>query len=140
MPKTKKGRKRESSDEKPKSDALKDFEINLDALMAFLERLRSHELLDDTKALERVIKKETASAPQVNIKRLERGVKKYTAAIDKWTAFYRPAVQWMSVMLVSFIEAYLEQGLVSLAAKNPRLVKAVEINVAECLKWGRSMN
>ena len=87
MPKTKKGRKRESSDEKPKSDALKDFEINLDALMAFLERLRSHELLDDTKALERVIKKETASAPQVNIKRLERGVKKYTAAIDKWTAF-----------------------------------------------------
>jgi hypothetical protein len=75
MPKTKKGRKRESSDEKPKSDALKDFEINLDALMAFLERLRSHELLDDTKALERVIKKETASAPQVNTSDLSAELK-----------------------------------------------------------------
>jgi hypothetical protein len=128
MAKSKKGRNTESvADEKPKSDALQDFKTNLDALMAFVERLQSDKVFDATKALVRAIKKETAAAPQVNIKRLERETKKYKTAVDKWIAFHRPAVRSMSVMLVSFIEAYLEQGLVSLAAKNPRLVKAVEI-------------
>lgn len=128
MAKKKNGRETASAaDKKPKSDALKDFEANLDEVMAFIQRIQTSEVFDAGKALEKILKKETASAPQVNVKRIVREAEKYGKAVTKWKDFYYPAMKWMSVMLVSFLETYLEQGLVSLAIKNPRLVKGVEI-------------
>jgi hypothetical protein len=95
--------------------------------MAFLNRLNSGDLLRATKALHRVVKKEIASAPNVNIEKLERAGASHQVAVDEYLGYLYPACRWMSVMLVSFIEFYLEEALISIAVKNPLLVKDADI-------------
>ena len=102
-----------ATDDKPKTDAKKNFEDNLDQIMAFINRLNSSDVLRAKKTLARAIRKEVAAAPNINIKRLERAVAAHGAAINKWLEFMYPACRWMSVMLLSFMQTYLEEGLVS---------------------------
>ena len=40
----------------------------------------------------------------------------------------------MSVMLVSFLEAYLEDGLVEIASKNPKVIKTPVIEPSRLLE------
>jgi hypothetical protein len=114
--------------EKLKSGALKNLENNFDDVLAFMERIRTDELNQAAKRLKKSIEKETASIPKINVKRLTRSVEAYGQANEKWLAFYRPANRWMTVMLVTFLEGYLEDVLIEIARKNPQLVKDVAID------------
>jgi hypothetical protein len=114
------------SDEKPKSEALKNFESNLDQIMAFVHQMAITKIQKDSMNAVKAVKK-AATVPDVNVKKLERIVEKYKQAVDGYLAFMLPACRWMSVMLVSFLETFLEDGLVEIAERNPRVVKAVEV-------------
>lgn len=105
----------------PKSDALKNLETNLDQIMAFNKRINAKELLRTTEVLDQKVRKELASAPK-SLERIRRELDAYSEYANDWLEFQRPALRWMSVMLVSFLEAYLEDGLGDIAIKNPRLV------------------
>jgi hypothetical protein len=110
-----------------KTVAAKNFEANLDEISTFIKRMRSEDVLRAMKALERAVKKEVASIPNINAKKLERATAAHTNAIQKWVEFMYPACRWMSVMLVSFLQSYLEEGLIDIAARNPSIVKGIDI-------------
>jgi hypothetical protein len=69
---------------KPKSDAMKNYEDNLDQIMAFIEQIKSAGLLEAGKKLQRTLMKEVASAPKISAKRLERAGARFKEAVDKW--------------------------------------------------------
>ena len=114
--------------EKPKSSALKNLENNFDDVMAFIERMGVDGVDQAAKKLKKSIEKEMASVPEINVKRLNRSVQAFGKANKKWLAFYRPANRWIAVMLVTFLEGYLEDVLIEMARKNPQLVKEVAID------------
>jgi hypothetical protein len=116
------------TEEKSKSDAMKNYEDNLDQIMAFIEQIKSAGLLKAGKKLQRTLMKEVASAPKISAKRLERAGARFKEAVDKWHAFYQPACRWISVMHVSFLESYFEEGLISIAVRNPSVVKDADID------------
>jgi hypothetical protein len=108
----------------PKSDPLKLFEENLDQIVAFFERMSAAPL---ERTLKRAIASVVAlakSAPNIDVKRIAKSVQAASKATDRWLAFYLPASRWVTVMLVSFLEAYLEDVLKELASKNPAIVKS----------------
>jgi hypothetical protein len=113
--------------DKRKTDAAKNFEASLDQIVAFIDKINSRDVLRASRAFRRVILKEIASTPNINAKRIERASAAQKAAVDKWLAFLFPACRWMSVMLVSFLESYLEEGLIGIAVKNPSLIKNADI-------------
>src|ERR1700730_10501824 len=118
------------SKEKSKSEASKNFESNLDQIMAFVHQMASAQIQMDSMKTAKAIKKVAATGPDVNAKKLERIVEKYKQAVDGYLAYVLPACRWMSVMLVSFLETFLEDGLVEIAQRNPRVVKAVEVQTS----------
>ncbi len=121
-------------DDGPKTDALKSFESNLDQMKAFLDRLHPGGVHGAAKAVQRALAKEIAAAPNSKFERTERKVELLGVATDKYLAFLFPACRWMSVMLVSFVEAYLEDGLIGIAVKNPEVVRKVEIRTERCFE------
>lgn len=115
--------------EKPKSSALKNLENNLGDVRAFIERIRSDEMYQAAKKLEKSIEKEAAATiPNINVERLKQSAEAFGKAKEKWLAFYGPANRWIAVMLVTFLERYLEDVLIEMARKNPQLVKGVAID------------
>jgi hypothetical protein len=57
---------------------------------------------------------------------LERGASKISAGVETYVQLQQMICEWSGVMLVTFIEAYLEEGLMLIAAKNPKLLKEAE--------------
>ena len=125
----------------PKTEAMKNFEANLDPLRTFIEQLgadASRRCADALNAAER-IKSAVAQLPAVigqsqGLKEARAEVEKVIAEIEKTkefltetrrtrTEFITFAYNWMCVMLVTFLEAYLEDGLISLAERNPALLE-----------------
>jgi hypothetical protein len=132
-----------AADDERKTDAKKNFEKNLDEIVAFIRRMRVSDsnvpkatkvLLRTLEKEMRTLEKEVALAPKVSLKRhqlrlnrIQRKTDAFKAAADDYRVFTRAAFRWLTVMLVTFLEAYLEEGLVSVAAKNPDLVKDADI-------------
>ena len=57
---------------------------------------------------------------------LEREASKFTTGVETYIQLQQMICEWSGVMLVTFIEAYLEEGLMLIATKNPKLVKEAE--------------
>jgi hypothetical protein len=78
--------------------------------------------------LKKIVQDETVAAPSINLKRLTKRltpfVEKFDASVKTYLDFLFPACRWMTVMLVSFMETYLEDGLIEVAKRNPALFKA----------------
>ena len=116
---------------KPKTDAMKNLEENLGLLMAFLNRFHPNELNRVIKSFGRSVEKLKADplkadplkADPKNIESLSRVSTTLTATVNEYLAASRIPNEWMSVMLVTFIETYLEDGFIRLAVLNPKLIK-----------------
>jgi hypothetical protein len=118
--KTRKPPRSEASN-KPKTDAMKNLEENLDLLIAFLNRFHPDELHRVINSFGRSVNK--LKADPKNIVPSTRVSTKLTTAVNGYLAASRIANEWMSVMLVTFTESYLEDGLIRLAVLNPHLMK-----------------
>jgi hypothetical protein len=57
---------------------------------------------------------------------LERGASQFTTGVGTYIQLQQMICEWSGVMLVTFIEAYLEEGLMLIATKNPKLLKDAE--------------
>jgi hypothetical protein len=118
-----------------KSDALKNFEVNLDDIMAFLQQMRK-----GPEAAKRAAKKALQAAEdahqrlakkeQPNTELLLKRLQTATSAVTQWRGFNIPALRWVAVMLVSYLEGYLEDVFVGFARKHPGAVKKVEVQTA----------
>ena len=132
-----KKRKSSAAGGEQESDALKNFEVNLDDISAFITRIgmgptvtlraarKALRLVEE--ARQRLVGKET-NAP--DIKRLLRSVATVHRSMKQWLAFNVPATRWVAVMLVSYLEGYLEDVLVGIAFKNSRVIKKVDVQTA----------
>jgi hypothetical protein len=103
------------------TDAMRNFETNISLLVAFLDRLKPNEIQRRAKSAMRVVGR--YKADQTNIAPLERAITKLNEATSDYLKVSQLSHEWMSVMLVTFSEAYLEDGLIGLSAKNPNLLK-----------------
>jgi hypothetical protein len=115
-----------ASDSATKTGALINLELNLDQIQTFLSRLNPGQLAKAITKINKMVAKEAKSAPavnMVNMKKILGGLHATLALVEDYQAFRAPALRMMSVMLVSFLEAYLEDGLVEIALKNPKLIK-----------------
>ena len=121
-----------------KSEAKKIFETNLDSLMVILERLKSEssmvingiqEINDDLKQFIvsgddlPVIIKDAAKL----LVSLQQYIKFSTGALQQFVKFHTVAFEWMPVMLVTFLEAYLEEGLIDLVTRNSGLLEKAPV-------------
>jgi hypothetical protein len=122
-----KASKTKASDSALKTSALINFESNLDQINIFLRRLDPSQIAKAAAKMQAIVAKEAQSAPVVNLKKITRGLDALLALVQDYEAFRTPALRMMSVMLVSFLEAYLEDGLVEIASKNPKVIKTPEI-------------
>lgn len=110
-----------------KSQALVNFEENLDQLMTFVRQMDSGQLQEAGEKVRKAIRKEIEAAPNMNAKRLQRATDTYGESVKNYMEFLLPACRWMSVMLVSFLEAFMEDGLIEVAARNPKMIKSREV-------------
>jgi hypothetical protein len=111
-----------------KSVPLKNFEDNLDQVMAFIKRMSADDLVWTLKKVKRSNVKALASSP-INLKRVAKNMETVSAKVAGWLEFYRPAARWVVVMLISFLEGFMEDILVEIALKNPKIVKGDEVPV-----------
>ena len=117
--------------------AHKNFETNLGRLGALLKVMTR-----DIERLTMSLKKNTTrqmsnlanvgGLPAADTKRLHRAVSKLGDTVTKYLDQIGIYVQahglvydWAAVMLVTFLEAYMEEGLVELARKNPKLLRDI---------------
>lgn len=112
---------------KTKSQALANFEENLDQLMAIIQQINTGQLQKATSNLLNSISRDTEAAPNMKAKRLQRAADTYGKVVTGYLAFLFPACRWMSVMLVSFLEAFMEDGLIEVATRNPKMMKDREV-------------
>jgi hypothetical protein len=118
-----KASKTKVSDSAIKTSALINLESNLDQIHAFLLRIDPGQIAKAAAKMQKIVAKEAKSVPVVNFKKITRGLDALLARVKNYEAFRTPALRMMSVMLVSFLEAYLEDGLVEIASKNPNVIK-----------------
>lgn len=129
-----KASKTKASNSALKTSALINLESNLDQIDIFLRRLDPSEVAKAVTKVQRMVAKETKSTSGVKFKRIERGLEALLAVHEEHQAFRTPAFRMMSVMLVSFLEAYLEDGLVEIASKNPKVIKTPVIESSRLLE------
>jgi hypothetical protein len=107
--------------EAQQTDAMTNFEANVGLLVAFINRLKPSDIQRSAKSAIRVVARYKADPKDT--KPIERAVAKLTELTSEWSKVREISFEWMSVMLVTFTEAYLEDGLIGLPAKNPNLLK-----------------
>src|SRR5690349_19989963 len=88
------------------TEAMRHFETNISLLVAFLYRRKPNENQRRAKSAMRVVGR--YKADQTNIAPLERANTKLNEATSDFLKVSQLSLEWMSVMLVSFSEAYLE--------------------------------
>src|SRR5262249_26822955 len=106
-----------------KTEAMKNFEANFEPLEGLVRRLIPNEVSTAVRSFERELKRWQKLSPPSCGFPLTREVGKLTASVNNWISVQRLSFEWMSVMVVSLLEGYLEDGLISLATKNPKLMK-----------------
>jgi hypothetical protein len=60
---------------------------------------------------------------QLLMNRIQRKADAFASTLDEYSVFSGAAIRRSTVMLITFLEEYLEEGLVSIAVKNQDLVK-----------------
>jgi hypothetical protein len=121
-------------DSATKTSALLNFEANLEQITIFLSRLGIGQVENALNKTTKILAEESKAAPAVNFKKIKRRLDLLGAAVGHYEAFRKPAYRMMSVMLVSFLEAYLEDGLIDISCKNPRVIKNPVIDPSRLLE------
>jgi hypothetical protein len=105
----------------PKSEALKTFETSLDGVTSFIKSTPSlknnKKILSYTRGLQKWIKERHGKMP--NIAR----VSQIPGEINAYAKMLHFRSEWVGVMLITFLTAYLEDALIILADKNSNLLK-----------------
>jgi hypothetical protein len=109
---------------KQKSEPLKNFEENLDQIMAFVKRMSASDLAKAIEKARRSNEKVIAKSPNLDVKRIAKNLNVLSSKVTDWLSFYRPASRWIIVMLISFLEAFLEDVLAEIASRNPKVIKS----------------
>jgi hypothetical protein len=119
-----------------KTEAMKNFEANLGPLRLLIGRLEAQRMVRaGTAAIEEITRWEKASFQDTSA--LEQATAKVASTIGEYVTLQALVFSWMSVMLVTFLEAYLEEGLITLAERNPKLLEhAPPIQPARLLEVG----
>jgi len=74
-------------------------------------------------SLKRCISREIKKTPKVNSEAIQRAVTSFSGSVTEFIHVHNFLYSWMSVMLVTFVEAYMEENLELIARKNPTLLK-----------------
>lgn len=112
--------------ESRKSKALLAFETNLDHVR-FIIRLLARDIKtpqDMLSDVQKTINTMQAELPNLDLQGQKRFLEKIDLAIDSiqpWEAGKEFLTRWMLVMIITFVEAYLEDFLVMLVQLNPSL-------------------
>jgi hypothetical protein len=109
--------------DQPKTEAMKNFEANLDPLEGLIRWLIPKDVLSSVQSFVQALKKWQKSSPTDGTFPLKREAAKVTTSIQNYVSVKNLSFEWMSVMLVTLLEGYLEDGLISLVSKNPKLMK-----------------
>jgi hypothetical protein len=109
-----------------KSEAMKIFEINLDSLMVILDRLEPERMINVAQAISDDLKQGIASGSDLALLSKD-ALDKVGTSVQQYLEFHTVAFEWMPVMLVTFLEAYLEEGLIDLATQDSKLLEKAPV-------------
>jgi hypothetical protein len=107
----------------PQTQARKSFDANVGPMSALIKKIHPNEVTRATKSVERAVQKFVETKEKKYIRSLTRATASFSEATDQWLGLRKFSFESMSVMLVVFLEAYLEDGLVELAIRVPTLMK-----------------
>lgn len=110
----------------PTSDAYKNLEANLGKLVELTALLYPTKLEQVVKKGAKHIERQLAMGPAIKVSYLKRTVSEISTAVDKYVKARTLTFEWTSVMLVAFIETYLEESLTLIAKKDPALMKNMD--------------
>jgi hypothetical protein len=109
-----------------RTDAYRNFEANLDELLAMLKLARPRDLhrvmRNVGKRIHRQLQKNTAA----NAKAISSALSDLTSAVDEYITGRTMLQDWIAIVLVTLVHAYLEDGLVFIATKDRRLLKTAD--------------
>lgn len=106
----------------PESERMKSFQDKLELLRILLRRLDPERVLKAMQNAHTETEK-YLSAHKRDIVPLRSAVEEALAEFQEFAKLKGLTVSWMSVMLVTFLEAYLEEGIINMAECDPRLVR-----------------
>jgi hypothetical protein len=111
--------------DEPETDARKNFTANLHKIVLLHKHnlLRARDLSRAVKALGRV---EIDLTSEKGRKHLERAMTRTNEVIHTYVQVVTISYEWLSVMLMTFFEAYLEEGLMGIVEKNPAVLKEAD--------------
>jgi hypothetical protein len=130
-----KTRAKKDQNERPSTQAGETFGANLDQILLLYQLLPievKRRILRPASSVSRGVSQATKHAAEIKGKVrfegkwLERGASKISTGVKTYLQLQQVIYEWSSVMLVTFIEAYLEEGLMLIAMKNPKLLKDAE--------------
>jgi hypothetical protein len=116
-------KKKDHQDDGPKTQARETFDANIEPMSALVTWLRPKEVMRATKSVTRATEKWIETKDKTDAKALTRATTSLTKSTNRWLGLHKFSFESMSVMLVVFLEAYLEDGLVALAIRKPALLK-----------------
>jgi hypothetical protein len=110
------------------TQANKNFKVNLDHIGRLL-KLMPVELNLSVNTLKKRFSREVKKIKKTsntNTDAIQRAVSDMSTGIDDFIQLRGFLYSWMTVMLVTFIEAYMEENLELIAGKNPRLLRNLD--------------
>jgi len=109
-----------------RTDAYRNFEANFGELLATMKLLMPVELQRVTTTVEKRIHRQLNKSTPSNVKAIRTAVSDLTSAVDEYVRGRTMLQDWMAVVLVTLVHAYLEDGLIFIATKNRKLLRAAD--------------
>lgn len=109
-----------------RTDAYRNFEANSDELLAMMKLLMPVELQRVIATVEKRILRQLQKTTHANVKILRAALSDLTSTVDQYVRGRTMLQDWMAAALVTVVHAYLEDGLVFIATKNPELLKTAD--------------
>jgi hypothetical protein len=116
---------KDKQEDAPQTEARKTFDANIEPMNALVHRLHPKELIRATKSVKRAREKWIETKDKADVKALTRATASLTKTTNRWLGLRKFSFESMSIMLVVFLEAYLEDGLIELATRKPAVLRDV---------------
>jgi len=113
------------SDTWVKSDAFQNFEANLEPLNGLVER-KIKRLEKGIRAAQEIVNDKLSADASSDMEVIRIAVDQIGEDVRAYVNETRFTVQWLCVMLVTFVTTYLEDALVYLAVHNPEWMKEAD--------------
>jgi len=105
-----------------RTEAYRTFEANVDELLAMFKLLMPVELQQKVKKVEKSIRRHRKNTP-ARARVIEKAVSDLSSTVEDYARGRILLLDWTSAVLVTVVLAYMEDGLVFVATKNPDLLK-----------------